>query len=119
MAHYAELNENNEVIYVVYIDNQIITDENGNEIEQLGIDHLLYHHGLNRKWVRTSYNSNFRNKYADIGDTYREDIDIFISPQPDSNWTLNETTGQWEQIINQSTQESQKISDQNVQETQT
>jgi hypothetical protein len=24
MAHYAELNENNEVIYVVYMDNEII-----------------------------------------------------------------------------------------------
>lgn len=99
MAHYAELNENNKVVYVVYIDNRIITDENGNEIEQLGIDHLLHHHGSNRKWIRTSYNNNFRNKYATIGDTYREDLDIFISPQPESGWTLNEMTGCWEEPI--------------------
>lgn len=30
MAYYAELNENNEVIHVVYMDKEIITDDNGN-----------------------------------------------------------------------------------------
>jgi hypothetical protein len=94
--HFAELNENNEVIYVAYMDNEIITDENGNEVEQLGIDHLHHHHGSHRRWVRTSYNGNFRGKYAGQGDTYREDLDLFISPSPYSSWTLNETTGQWE-----------------------
>jgi len=96
MAHYAELNENNEVIYIAYMDNEIITDENGNEVEQLGIDHLHTHHGVNRRWVRTSYRGNFRNKYAGVGDTYREDLDMFISHSPYPSWTLNETMGQWE-----------------------
>lgn len=96
MAHYAELNENNEVIYVAYMGNEIITDENGNEVEQLGIDHLHTHHGADRRWVRTSYRGNFRNKYAGLGDTYREDLDMFIAPQPYPSWTLNETNGQWE-----------------------
>lgn len=99
MAHYAELNENNEVIYVIYMDNEIIVDENENEIEQLGIDHLHFHHGSHRKWVRTSYGGNFRGKYAGLGDTYREDLDLFISPSPYSSWILNETTGQWEAPI--------------------
>lgn len=99
MAHYAEINENNEVIYVAYMDNEIITDENGNEIEQLGIDHLHYHHGSNRKWVRTSYSGNFRNKYAGIGNIYREDLDIFITPSPYSSWILNESTGEWQPPI--------------------
>ena len=99
MAHYAELNENNEVVYVVYMDNEIITDENGNEVEELGIQHLHTHHGVDRRWVRTSYRGNFRNKYAGLGDTYREDLDVFISPQPYSSWVLNETTSQWEAPI--------------------
>lgn len=94
--HYAELNENNEVIYVAYLGNEIITDENGNEVEELGIQHLHTHHGDHRKWVRTSYRGNFRNKYAGLGDSYREDIDMFISPKPYNSWILNETTGQWE-----------------------
>jgi hypothetical protein len=96
MAHFAELNENSEVIYVVYMNNEIITDESGNEVEQLGIDHLHFHHGSYRKWVRTSYGGNFRGKYAGIGDIYREDLDVFISSGPYPSWTLNEETIQWE-----------------------
>lgn len=96
MAHFAELNENNEVIYVVYMDNEIITDENGNEVEQLGIDHLHRHHGPHHRWIRTSYGGNFRGKYAGLGDIYREDLDMFISPSPYPSWILNETTRQWE-----------------------
>ena len=101
MAHYAELNQNNEVIYVVYMDNEIITDGNGNEVEELGIQHLHTHHGADRKWVRTSYRGNFRGKYAGLGDTYREDLDMFISPSPYPSWILNETTGQWESPVTQ------------------
>jgi hypothetical protein len=99
--HYAELNENNEVIYVAYMGNEIITDENGNEVEELGIQHLHTHHGADRKWVRTSYGGNFRGKYAGLGDTYREDLDMFISPSPYPSWILNETTGQWEAPVTQ------------------
>lgn len=99
MAHYAELNEKNEVIYVAYMDNEIITDENGNEIEEYGIQHLLRHHGSNRRWVRTSYRGNFRGKFAGIGDTYREDLDAFIAPKPYESWILNETNFTWEPPI--------------------
>lgn len=99
MAHYAELNENNEVIYVIYMDNEIIIDENGNEVEELGIQHLHTHHGADRRWIRTSYRGNFRGKYAAVGDIYRKDLDIFISPQPYSSWILNETTGIWESPV--------------------
>ena len=96
MAHYAELNESNEVIYIAYMDNKIIIDENGNEVEQLGIDHLHYHHGSDRKWVRTSYRGNFRGKYARIGSTYKEDLDMFIPPKPYASWIFNEIKGEWE-----------------------
>ena len=95
MAHYAELNENNEVIYIAYMDNEIIADENGNEVEELGIEHLHKHHGLERIWLRTSYRGNFRGKYAEIGDVYSEDLDIFVSPQPYPSWILDETSGYW------------------------
>ena len=99
--HYAELNENNEVIYVAYMDNEIITDGKGNELEKLGIDHLHFHHGADRRWVRTSYRGNFRGKYAGLGDTYREDLDVFISRSPYPSWTLNESTYEWEPPIPQ------------------
>ena len=115
MAHYAELNENNEVIYVVYMDNEIITDENGNEVDQLGIDHLHTHHGADRRWVRTSYSGSCRGKYAGLGDTYREDLDAFIAPQPYPSWTLNETTGQWESPTPRPDDENQYIWNENTQ----
>ena len=99
MAHYAELDENNVVINVVFVDNEIVTDENGNEKEQLGIEHLHKHHGEGRIWVQTSYNSNFRKNYAYIGEIYREDIDAFLLPQPYPSWELNEETAQWEPPI--------------------
>lgn len=96
MAHFAELNENNEVIHVAYMDNEIITDENGNEIEQLGIDHLHRHHGSHRRWLRTSYGENFRGRYAGPGSIYKEDLDVFTPPKHYPSWVLNETTGEWE-----------------------
>lgn len=99
MAHYAELNENNEVIYVAYLDNELITDKNGNEVEQLGIDHLHLHQGSDRRWIRTSYRNNFRGKYAGIGYIYREDLDLFTLPQPYPSWTLNTSTAEWEPPI--------------------
>ena len=40
MAHYAKLGLNSKVISVLVVDNDDITDENGNEVEQLGIDYL-------------------------------------------------------------------------------
>lgn len=95
MAHYAELDENNQVIYVVYMDNKIITDENGNEVEELGIQHLHTHHGSYRRWIRTSYGGNFRGKYACKGDIYREDIDMFISPSSNESLTSNEVNIQY------------------------
>ena len=103
MAHYAELNAENEVIDVVFLSNDIITDENGEEVEQLGIDHLHTHHGADRIWVQTSYNKNFRGNYAHLGGTYRinvrtlgeESTDIFIDPKPFDSWVIHEMEARW------------------------
>jgi hypothetical protein len=91
MANFA-LIKDSIVLSVIVIDNNIITD-NGTEIEQLGIDFI---HSLNIKGVydydairQTSYNSNFRSKYAAIGDSWDETNNVFISPKPFASWTLN------------------------------
>ena len=97
MAHYAELNADNEVIEVLFVDNEVITNENGEEVEQLGIDHLHTHHGADRIWMQTSYNASFRGNYASIGDRYmtnvrtlnEESVDIFIDPQPFASWSID------------------------------
>ena len=97
MAHFALIKQN-IVIGVIVIDNETIT-VNGIEVEQLGIDFI---DSLNIKSIydydtvrQTSYNSNTRNKYAGIGDTWDETNNVFISPRPFSDWTLNENF-KWE-----------------------
>tara|TARA_R110000868_G_scaffold168808_2_gene403638 strand:+ start:277 stop:642 length:366 start_codon:yes stop_codon:yes gene_type:complete len=92
MANFALIKQN-IVIAVIVIDNKVITN-NGIEVEQLGIDFI---DSLNIKGIydydkvrQTSYNSNTRNKYAGIGDTWDETNNVFISPKPFSDWTLNE-----------------------------
>jgi len=91
MAHFALIKET-IVIAVIIVDNNTITD-NGVEVEQLGIDLI---DSLNIKGIydydtvrQTSYNSNFRNKYAGIGDTWNEINNVFISPKPFLSWILD------------------------------
>ena len=52
--------------------------------------------GLQGEWRQTSYNGNFRGSYAGQGYTFREDLDMFIMPQPYESWVINEENGKWE-----------------------
>ncbi len=94
MAHFAKLDENNNVLAVHVVNNDVITI-GGNESEQAGIDFLTQLHG-HTLWKQTSYNGNFRKNYAGIGFIYDAGRDAFIPPKPWASWTLNETTCQWE-----------------------
>ena len=95
MAHFARLNETNEVIQVHVLNNDVITDGDGVEQEQLGIDFLTELHGAGN-YIQTSYNNNFRKQYAGVGYTYDETRNAFIPPKPYASWTLNESTCQWD-----------------------
>lgn len=77
MAHFAELDNENKVLRVIVVNNlQLLVD--GIESEQKGIDFCVSL--LGGRWIQTSYNNNFRGKYASIGDIYDLDKDIFIRP---------------------------------------
>jgi len=80
MAHFSQLDENNIVLQVTVVNNSDILDENGNESEEIGIQFCKNLLGQDTKWVQTSYNSNFRYKYAGIGDFYDEVHQVFIPP---------------------------------------
>jgi len=95
MAHYAKLGLNSKVIGVLVVDNESITDDAGNEIEQLGVDYLMNLTGY-PFWIQTSYNASIRKNYAGISFRYDEDRDAFIPPKPYTSWILNEETCQWE-----------------------
>tara|TARA_E500000305_G_C3968475_1_gene210720 strand:- start:454 stop:816 length:363 start_codon:yes stop_codon:yes gene_type:complete len=95
MAHFTRLNENSVVIDVRVLANEVITDKDGKEQEQLGIDFLVKRHGTSW-WKQTSYNGTFRKHYAGVGWHYDQDGDAFYEPQPFPSWTLNKTTWEWE-----------------------
>jgi hypothetical protein len=71
MAHFAQIDDNNVVINVVVVPN---------EQEHRGQEFLAEDLRLGGRWIQTSYNAKFRNKYAGIGDYYDEVEDVFISP---------------------------------------
>ena len=112
MAHFATIdNSTNKVIRVEVVNNAVITDSNGDEQEQLGIDFLISLHRweMGVTYKQTSYNHNIRKNFATVGGTYDVDRDIFIDPQPVGrsspeasdevvwhSWTFNSTTCKWE-----------------------
>ena len=78
MSHWAEIDSHtNRVIRVLVGDNN---DPEGDE----GYNWLL--HNLGGVWVKTSYNSNIRGKFAGVGDMYDAEKDIFVVPQPFPSW---------------------------------
>ena len=78
MAHFARV-ENDTVREVIVIGNG---DCGGGEFpasESVG-QAFIAKIGLSGTWKQTSYNGNFRGKYAGIGDTYDAENDVFVSP---------------------------------------
>ena len=95
MAHFAQLDSTNNIIRVEVVNNNVITDADGNEQEQVGIDFLTNLYGGVGWYKQTSYNGNFRKNYADVGGVYDSVRDAFIPPKPYPSWTLVEDTCQW------------------------
>ena len=63
MAHFCKLGVGNIVEEVHVVKNEVITDNTGNEQEQLGVDFLNNLYGTRDVWKQTSYNGNFRKNY--------------------------------------------------------
>jgi len=75
MAHFAKIDKNNIVTNVLVAEQDFI---NSGTV------------GDSFEYVQTSYNENFRGKYAGVGDTWDPVNQKFISPQPYPSWVLNE-----------------------------
>jgi len=101
MAHFAELDSNNIVLRVLCLENFVIENEQGDRVEQLGIDFLQNLYGSNTIWAQTSYNTRagiyyvqgtndvspdqskaFRKNYAGIDYSYDLSRNAFINPKP-------------------------------------
>ena len=84
MAHFAELDNNNVVLRVVVVGNDCVPSDEHIDGETWCIN--FFKGGT---WKQTSYNNNFRKKYAGIGDVYDSVKNKFISPQPFASWALD------------------------------
>jgi|LSQX01.2.fsa_nt_gb hypothetical protein len=94
MAHFAMLDDDNNVINIIVVGNEdcLLNDK---EDEATGISFCQNLLGKNTKWVQTSYNNNFRQRYAQIGGKYDANIDAFIHIKPFQSWIMDEKTGEW------------------------
>jgi hypothetical protein len=99
MNHYAQLDENNVVVFVIHAKSNDKEDE--------------FTESTGDVWKQTSYNTYggihytdgepsedqtkaFRFNYAGIGFTYDENRDAFIPPKPFESWILDEDTCLWQ-----------------------
>ena len=99
MAHFAGLDENNVVTQVIVVANEDTTDTNGVEVEEIGVAFCKKLLGAETNWKQTSYNNNFRVRYAGISYTYNEELDAFIPPSPFPSFVLNNDTADWESPV--------------------
>jgi len=99
MAHFAQIDNNNIVINIIVVHNNELLNQDGNEVEQKGIDFCKSLFGQDTEWVQTSYNGNFRKNYAGINYQYDQTRNAFIAPKPYNYWILNEDTCLWEAPI--------------------
>jgi hypothetical protein len=96
MAHYAFLDENNMVTYVMTGKDEGDGDYDWEE---------FYGNELGQTCKRTSYNTYggqhllggtpYRKNYAGYGYYYDEQRDAFVPPKPYPSWVLNEATCLW------------------------
>jgi len=99
MAYFAKLGTGNIIEQVISINNSVITDANGVEQEQLGVNFINKLYNTRDVWKQTSYNNNFRKNFAGVGYQYDQQRDAFIAPKPYNSWILNEQTCNWESPV--------------------
>ena len=81
MAYFAKL-ENNTVVQVISISNDVCGEPTLTfpETESAGRAFIANTLKFDGVWKQTSYNNNFRGRYAGIDYTYDADLDEFIAP---------------------------------------
>lgn len=79
MAHFAQMNDN-IVSQVIVVNNETLENKPFPESEAIGLAFCQSLYGADTEWKQTSYNSNFRGRYAGVGMTYDETLDEFVNP---------------------------------------
>jgi hypothetical protein len=79
MAHFAQVNDSNVVQQVIVVSNDDCGGGDFPASEPVG-QAFIASLGLTGTWKQTSYNGNFRGRYAGIGMTYDAGLDEFVAP---------------------------------------
>ena len=96
MAHFAELNNSNEVLRVIVISNEDV-DANGGDLHadaEAFVRTIVPFSPFGGVWKQTSYNGSFRKQYTSIGQYYNPSLDMFVYAKPYTSWTLD-SSGDW------------------------
>jgi hypothetical protein len=83
MAHFVKMN-GNVCGEVIVINNEVLENKPFPESEPVGIAFCKSLYGQDTEWLQTSYNGNFRGKYAGPGSIYDPELDEFdpITEEP-------------------------------------
>ena len=76
MAHFVKMN-GNVCGEVIVINNEVLENKPFPESEAIGVTFLKSLYGADTEWLQTSYNGNFRGKYAGTGMVYNPELDEF------------------------------------------
>jgi hypothetical protein len=79
MAHFAQLDKDNNVVQVVVVADSECVNAFGQEMESIGAAFCEKIFG--GRWIQTSYNGRKRGLFAGIGFKYDEVKDVFYDPK--------------------------------------
>lgn len=79
MAHFARIDSDNKVQEVIVVNNNVVTDENGDEQEALG-QAFIASLGMEGTWLQCSYSGSMRGVFPGFGFTYDAELDEFVAP---------------------------------------
>jgi len=101
MAHFAEINSNGEVIRIIVIDDNDVTNNGGNNSTEAVnfVTNLIGLKSINNKWVQSFEDGSFNQRPAEIGGTYDSNKNVFINKKPYDSWTLDENNN-WKAPVN-------------------
>ena len=98
MSHYAQLDENNVVVFVIHAKSNDKEDEftesTGDVYRQTSYNTYGGVHYTDGE-PSADQTKALRYNYSGIGHTYDEARDAFIPPQPYASWVLDEATCLW------------------------
>lgn len=84
MAHFVQMN-GNTCGMVIVVNNEVLENKEFPESEPIGVSFCKSLYGDNTEWKQTSYNGNFRGRYAGSGMIYDPIKDEFIYPTIEEN----------------------------------